>query len=267
MPRAGSKADRASWSWFAGSVRWTGPVRSMRWMRSNQSTHLTRWLRWMCSSLPIRWIPSVPQWRQDNAIESDDSARKPPGSRVRGHPGLKFVPSSTCKPSILKPSILKPSIIPSLIVASLVLMAFSPARANEAIPEAADPALEARMVHVTSELRCLVCQNQTIADSHADLAVDLRNQVREQLQAGRSDAEIVAYMTARYGDFVLYRPPFKAITILLWLGPALMLGGGLAALGLVLRRRSRLPQQAFESDDDTDDEPADAGALASSHGA
>jgi len=136
----------------------------------------------------------------------------------------------------------------SSVVLALVML--NAAQAKEAVPEAADPALEARMVHVTSELRCLVCQNQTIADSHADLAVDLRNQVREQLRAGRSDAEIIDYMTARYGDFVLYRPPFKAITVLLWLGPALMLGGGLLVLALVLRRRSRLPQDAFEADDD-----------------
>jgi cytochrome c-type biogenesis protein CcmH len=133
-----------------------------------------------------------------------------------------------------------------------------PAMAREALPEAADPALEARMVRITGELRCLVCQNQTIADSHADLAVDLRNQVREQLRAGRTDAQIVDYMTARYGDFVLYRPPFKATTVLLWLGPALMLGGGLAVLALVLRRRARLPAEAFEADDD--DAPSAHGA-------
>jgi cytochrome c-type biogenesis protein CcmH len=135
------------------------------------------------------------------------------------------------------------AIITALLVASV-------AHAREAAPEAADPALEARMVRVTSELRCLVCQNQTIADSHADLAVDLRRQVREQLQAGRTDAEIIDYMTARYGDFVLYRPPFKTTTVLLWLGPALMLAGGLLVLTVVLRRRSRLSADAFEPDED-----------------
>ncbi|MEO8936258.1 MAG: cytochrome c-type biogenesis protein [Burkholderiaceae bacterium] len=136
------------------------------------------------------------------------------------------------------------------IISALLLV--STAHAKEAVPEAADPALEARMVRVTSELRCLVCQNQTIADSHADLAVDLRRQVREQLQAGRSDAEIIDYMTARYGDFVLYRPPFKATTALLWLGPALMLVAGLVVLAMVLRRRNRLSADAFEPDDDDD---------------
>ena len=124
--------------------------------------------------------------------------------------------------------------------------------AREALPEAADPALEARMVKIASELRCLVCQNQTIADSHADLAVDLRREVREQLKHGKSDGEIIDYMTARYGDFVLYRPPFKATTVLLWLGPALMLVLGAIVLTLVLRRRNRMSADAFEADEDDD---------------
>ena len=122
--------------------------------------------------------------------------------------------------------------------------------AKEARPEAADPALEARMVRITSELRCLVCQNQTIADSNADLAVDLRREAREMLKQGKSDAEVVDYMTARYGDFVLYRPPLKATTLLLWFGPALMLAGGAAVLVVVLRRRSRMAAGAFEPDED-----------------
>ena len=124
--------------------------------------------------------------------------------------------------------------------------------AREALPEAADPALEARMVKIASELRCLVCQNQTIADSHADLAVDLHREVREQLKRGKSDGEIIDYMTARYGDFVLYRPPFKATTVLLWLGPALMLVLGAIVLTLVLRRRNRMSADAFEADEDDD---------------
>jgi cytochrome c-type biogenesis protein CcmH len=103
------------------------------------------------------------------------------------------------------------------------------AAAADAPDVAADPALEARVNALTAELRCLVCQNQSIADSHADLAVDLKNQVREQLKSGRSEREVIDYMTQRYGDFVLYRPPFKATTLLLWLGPALLLliGGAL----------------------------------------
>jgi len=118
--------------------------------------------------------------------------------------------------------------------------------ANEAAPASADPALEARMMRISSELRCLVCQNQTIADSHAGLAVDLRQQVREMMQKGQSEQEIIAYMTARYGDFVLYRPPFKATTALLWIGPGVMVVAGLAILVIVLRRRSRMPQDQFD---------------------
>ena len=111
---------------------------------------------------------------------------------------------------------------------------------------AADPALEARMLAITGELRCLVCQNQTIADSHADLAVDLRQEVRELLQKGRTPEQIRQYMTARYGDFVLYRPPLKASTAALWLGPAVLLTVALAALVVVIRRRARLADDAFE---------------------
>ncbi len=106
------------------------------------------------------------------------------------------------------------------------------------------------MVRITSELRCLVCQNQTIADSNAALAVDLRREARELLQQGKSDSEVVDYMTQRYGDFVLYRPPLRATTLLLWFGPALMLVIGGAVLVVVLRRRSRLAADAFEADDD-----------------
>lgn len=123
------------------------------------------------------------------------------------------------------------------------------ASANEAAPASADPALEARMMAISSELRCLVCQNQTIADSHAELAVDLRTQVRELLQAGKTNEQITDYMTARYGDFVLYRPPFKAATALLWIGPAAMVLIGLGALFVVLRRRSRMAADQFEPEE------------------
>ena len=92
----------------------------------------------------------------------------------------------------------------------------------------ADPVLEKRVLALSESLRCLVCQNQTIADSHADLAVDLRNQVRDKMAAGWSDEKIIDYMVARYGDFVLYNPPFKSSTVLLWVGPfALLLLGGI----------------------------------------
>jgi cytochrome c-type biogenesis protein CcmH len=121
--------------------------------------------------------------------------------------------------------------------ALLLLVLALPAYAKEAAPAAPDPALEQRVMRLTAELRCLVCQNQSLADSHADLAIDLKNQVRSQMQAGKSDAEIREYMVARYGDFVLYRPPLKPTTALLWAGPFVLLAGGGLALGFYLRRR------------------------------
>lgn len=124
-----------------------------------------------------------------------------------------------------------------------------PAAAREAAPASADPALEARVMRVSSELRCLVCQNETIAGSNAELAVDLRNQVREMLRQGQTEQQVFDYMTARYGDFVLYRPPVKSTTLLLWYGPPLMLGAGLLALWLLLRRRSRLGDDRFEPEE------------------
>jgi cytochrome c-type biogenesis protein CcmH len=113
---------------------------------------------------------------------------------------------------------------------------------------AQDPALDKRVASLAHELRCLVCQNQTLADSNAPLAVDLRNQIREQLAAGRSERDVVDFMVARYGDFVLYRPPLKANTVLLWAGPFVFLIGG---FWFLLRRiaRRRIPEpQLTEAD-------------------
>ena len=153
-----------------------------------------------------------------------------------------------------------------VVLGSCLLAACLSLSAKEATPEAADPALEARMVKITSELRCLVCQNQTIADSNASLAVDLRREARALIKQGKSDAEVVDYMTARYGDFVLYRPPLRATTMLLWFGPALMLVAGAAVLVIVLRRRSRMAADAFDADDEIADEPgAVDAALASAN--
>jgi cytochrome c-type biogenesis protein CcmH len=105
-----------------------------------------------------------------------------------------------------------------------------------------DAALEKRAATLAHELRCLVCQNQTLADSNAPLAVDLRNQIREQLKAGASERQVIDFMVARYGDFVLYRPPFKASTIALWLGPFVLLALGAAILfRRVTRRRDPAP--------------------------
>ncbi len=136
------------------------------------------------------------------------------------------------------------------LLAFWMALALVTASAKEAAPAANDPVLEARMLKITAELRCLVCQNQTIADSHADLAVDLRNQVREMLRRGDSDRQILDYMTARYGDFVLYRPPVKATTAILWFGPGLLLVAGLATLVLILRKRSRMAPEMFDPDED-----------------
>jgi len=135
------------------------------------------------------------------------------------------------------------AIVGALMAGALLLVAGSGARAQSAEATAsvvaADPALDQHVQRLAEELRCLVCQNQTIADSHAQLALDLKAQVREQLARGASDAEVKDYMVQRYGDFVLYRPPVKATTWLLWAGPALMLGIGLGALALKLRRQAR----------------------------
>ena len=135
------------------------------------------------------------------------------------------------------------------LVSLLLVVAALGAMAKEAAPAAADPVLEARMQAIAVELRCLVCQNQTIADSNAELAVDLRQQVRQMLREGKSHREIIDYMTARYGDFVLYRPPVKGTTMLLWFGPAVLLVGGVGILWLVLRRRSRRAAEDFEPDE------------------
>ena len=134
----------------------------------------------------------------------------------------------------------------SVLAAWLAMAAFS-VRAD-APQAAANLALEQQVMAISAELRCLVCQNQTIADSSADLAVDLRNQVRSMLQRGESQAQIIDFMTARYGDFVLYRPPVKGTTALLWFGPAALLVVAVGVFIVVLRRRSHLAPDRFEPD-------------------
>jgi cytochrome c-type biogenesis protein CcmH len=114
----------------------------------------------------------------------------------------------------------------------------------------ADPLQEVRVQKLAGELRCLVCQNQSLADSNADLAVDLKNQVREKVKQGASDEQVIQFMTERYGDFVLYRPPLKMTTALLWFGPALLLIGGLIALFVRLRRRGQAqPESALSAEE------------------
>jgi cytochrome c-type biogenesis protein CcmH len=122
--------------------------------------------------------------------------------------------------------------------------------AKEAPPAVPDPVLEKRVMALAEELRCLVCQNQTIADSHAELAIDLKNQIREKLKAGMSEEQIMDYMVARYGDFVLYKPPVKATTVPLWFGPFVLLFAALAGLFyyLLRRRRSAAAQPLSEAE-------------------
>jgi cytochrome c-type biogenesis protein CcmH len=138
----------------------------------------------------------------------------------------------------------------------LALFCFSPfhrAAAIDQAPAFADPAMQARYEHLSRELRCLVCRSETIADSNAQLAVDLRRQLRELMAAGKTDEEILTYMTDRYGDYVLYKPPVRPRTWLLWAAPVLLvLGGGITA-AIVISRKAKLP--------DTD--PSDPGLGAS----
>lgn len=116
--------------------------------------------------------------------------------------------------------------------------------AQTARPVAEDPEVEKRLQILSQELRCLVCQNETLADSRAGLAEDLRREIREQIKAGKTDKEIISFLTARYGDFVLYRPRVTPTTYLLWFGPFVLLLGGLAFLYHQLKqRRSQIEQK------------------------
>jgi len=113
--------------------------------------------------------------------------------------------------------------------------------AGEAKPVAEDPVLEQRMILLSEDLRCLVCQNESLAGSRADLAQDLRQEIREQMRAGKSDEQVIAYLTQRYGDFVLYKPPVKPLTWLLWFGPFALLIGAVGGLYAYIKRRGNRP--------------------------
>ncbi len=126
-----------------------------------------------------------------------------------------------------------------LLTLVFLLLSFGPVLAKEAESLAQDPVVEQRLIAISGEMRCLVCQNESLAGSHADLAQDLRRELRVMIKDGKTDAEIKAFMVSRYGDFVLYRPPFKPLTWMLWLGPFLLMIFGVAALLRHLRRRSR----------------------------
>ena len=123
-----------------------------------------------------------------------------------------------------------------LLILALLISSF--AFAAEALPLTEDPALEARLKAMSQELRCLVCQNSTLADSSAPLAEDLRKEIRSQMRAGKSDKEVVDYLVARYGDFVRYRPPVNNSTALLWFGPFLLLIIGGFVLYRVLKKHA-----------------------------
>ncbi|MBS3934759.1 MAG: cytochrome c-type biogenesis protein CcmH [Sulfuritalea sp.] len=128
------------------------------------------------------------------------------------------------------------------VLAALCLI--HPALAREAAPMAEDPVVEERLVKIAEELRCLVCQNESIAGSQAELAVDLRNEVRDLIKAGKTDRQVKDFLVARYGEFVLYRPQFKPTTYALWIGPFVLLLVGFVALFSYLRKRSRKVEDA-----------------------
>lgn len=130
--------------------------------------------------------------------------------------------------------------------------AVTPAAPHQAPTTFADPVLEARVLAIAEELRCLVCQNETIAASHADLAIDLRKQIRTKLVEGQSQGQILDFMADRYGDFVLYRPRLKATTLMLWAGPFALLLVAFFALGLNIRRRRQSIASGQLSPDDAE---------------
>jgi cytochrome c-type biogenesis protein CcmH len=132
----------------------------------------------------------------------------------------------------------------AVVAALLFLLAPWVSQAGEAVPTDLDRMQQRRAMDLAEHLRCLVCQNQTIADSNAELAQDLRRQVREQIAQGKSDTEIVSFMVQRYGDFVLYKPPVKSTTVLLWFGPGLLLLLGIVVLIRNVRARGRRTEPA-----------------------
>jgi cytochrome c-type biogenesis protein CcmH len=139
-----------------------------------------------------------------------------------------------------------------MAVLLVILAAPAVVSAKEAVPMADNPAMEKKVNDIAGELRCLVCQNQTIADSHAELAIDLKNQVRDMVANGKTQDEIVDYMVQRYGDFVPYRPPVKSTTILLWTGPFLLLLLGVTLLISNLRKRKKVIADAPLSEEESE---------------
>src|SRR5215218_11022329 len=137
----------------------------------------------------------------------------------------------------------------ALLLLCLLPSAVTPQVQTEDTPSD-DPAVEARLAKLSHELRCLQCQNQTLADSPAGLAADLRREIREQMKAGKSDQEIIAFLTARYGDFILYRPRVTYATYLLWFGPFVLLLAGLYVLfRYIKQRRDLIPEKPLSADE------------------
>jgi len=135
----------------------------------------------------------------------------------------------------------------ALLLAVFIALCVQPALAIDTAPAFDDPALQARYNKLIHELRCVQCRSQSIADSNVGLAADLRREVRELIAAGKSDAEILTYMTDRYGEYILYKPPLNSTTWLLWAAPVLLLVIGGAAAAIVIVRKSRLPDDDVET--------------------
>lgn len=125
-----------------------------------------------------------------------------------------------------------------IFLATLISLSLGSVFARDAVPLADDPVTEQRLISISEEMRCLVCQNESLAGSRSDLANDLRREIRILISEGKSDDQIRSFMVERYGDFVLYRPPVKPVTWLLWIGPFAILGIGIAGLLMYLRRRN-----------------------------
>jgi len=126
-----------------------------------------------------------------------------------------------------------------LIGVALASVGFAQTGAREALPLAQDPIVEKRLNEIAEEMRCLVCQNESLAGSRSELALDLRREIRTLIREGKSNQQIRDFMVARYGDFVLYRPPVKSTTLFLWIGPFVLMAGGFLALIVALQRRKR----------------------------
>ena len=137
----------------------------------------------------------------------------------------------------------------ALLLALQCALAGLAAQANEAQPLAEDPVVEKRMVAISEELRCLVCQNESLADSHAPLAMDLKREIRQMMEQGQSDAQIRDFLRQRYGDFVNYNPPLRASTLLLWAGPLLLLAAGGFVVWRTVRSRAARPGEGAAPED------------------